>query len=149
MNEEYDFESKLLAVFGANPPPAENCTDGSSWDAAIFIRSIFEGENWWDVSLENWSPDTFNEALYYFTSECLSYYFPVFLKWVIRYFDHADAARDSLIDKIEFLGNKVRFNRGEPFDIIDFSPEQSTVIRHFLDITREKFEELGEGTQII
>lgn len=137
MRKEYNFDSKLMEVFGGNPPPIEGCTDGSSWDAAIFIRSTFEGKNWWDVSLENWCPDTFNEALYYFSTECLSYYFPSFLKWVISYFDYADAARDSLINKIELSNNMASFNRGEPFEIIEFNVEQSTVIRYFLEVTRE------------
>jgi|GEM_PF-5387076 len=132
MIDEVKLNLKLRSVFDVGTPPSRKCTDDSSWDAAKFIRSTFDGKTWLEVDCSNWDSEIFNEALYYFSEECLSYYFPAFIKWLVACDDDCDAVRDSFISNFETTGKAMVFNLGKPFRTVKFNNEQTNTIQYIL-----------------
>ncbi len=127
----------LHNILGENRPP-KKCTDDSNWDEAKFIKGTFEGKGWWEVSIEDWTPDIVLDSLYFFYPDCLRYYFPVFLKWIIFNYDYADAVRDCILDGIHSSNGLIEFELGEPAETIQFNKDESSAIRYLLALLMER-----------
>jgi len=137
MIDEELINRDLQSILGKSQP-LEKCVEDSKWDAAVFIKDTFEGKGWWEVSIENWTPDIVFDSLFFFYPKCLKYYFPVLLKWVIFNYDYADAVRDCILDNIHSLNGFMEFKLGEPVETIQFNKNESLAIRYLLDILEKQ-----------
>ena len=117
--------------------PLEKCVEDSKWDVTTFIKDTFEGKGWWEVSIDNWTPDIVLDSLYFFYPECLKYYFPVLLKWVIFNYDYADAVGDCILDNIHSSNGFMEFELGKPAETIQFNKDESLAILYLLDLLKK------------